>query len=427
MDELINMNFSARGKSIANPVDEAAMEQDFHQFCKEFSIKDHAEGFRQYALRLRQLGNFIGAAQYFIKAINLNHRHKKKLFIDDFKLAATCFYAMRQYQAAIEISQMALQVDPNNIGIISNCGLYWSGLGNFAEAEKYFKKCLEIDNMYLNAYDGLARALGKQNKLDAALSCGRQSLTIKNQLAFSEDNLNLLKHDVPWPYTIDNAIPPFNPNAPERNIIAYSLWGNDPNYLKPALLNANLAKVIYPEWTCRFYCDKSLPEDVVQQLARTGAQVIMELKGNRAFEGLFWRFKVISDHNIDRFMIRDCDSILTLPERAAVEEWLVSNKHFHIMRDHYGHTELILAGLWGGVGNTLPDMDVLINDFMANNFMTRTIDQQFLRTCVWPLIHKHCLTHDSYYHFNNGKDFPKLNNWPKDYPHIGSNWQHMKK
>ena len=50
---------------------------------------------------------------------------------------------------------------------------------------------------------------------------------------------------------------------------------------------------------------------------------------------------------MDTFVSRDLDSIFTLREQAAVEEWFKSNKVLHIMRDHPAQNEVILGGLWG--------------------------------------------------------------------------------
>jgi len=41
------------------------------------------------------------------------------------------------------------------------------------------------------------------------------------------------------------------------------------------------------------------------------------------------------------------DSRFNDREQAAVDEWMRSDKSFHIMRDHPAHTTTILAGLFG--------------------------------------------------------------------------------
>ena len=46
-------------------------------------------------------------------------------------------------------------------------------------------------------------------------------------------------------------------------------------------------------------------------------------------------------------MSRDLDSQFSEREQAAVQEWLQSNKAFHITRDHPAHKLPILGGCWG--------------------------------------------------------------------------------
>ena len=35
-------------------------------------------------------------------------------------------------------------------------------------------------------------------------------------------------------------------------VIAFSLWGDNPKYTLGALQNLSLAKLVYPDWVCRF-------------------------------------------------------------------------------------------------------------------------------------------------------------------------------
>ena len=47
-------------------------------------------------------------------------------------------------------------------------------------------------------------------------------------------------------------------------------------------------------------------------------------------------------------------------ERDAVDEWIASNKTFHIMRDHIWHDGIeILAGMWGGWNRDNHKYDVI--------------------------------------------------------------------
>ncbi len=50
-----------------------------------------------------------------------------------------------------------------------------------------------------------------------------------------------------------------------------------------------------------------------------------------------WRFLPSVDDTVDIMASRDLDSPLTQRERAAINEWILSNLTFHAMRDHPQH------------------------------------------------------------------------------------------
>ena len=196
-------------------------------------------------------------------------------------------------------------------------------------------------------------------------------------------------------------VAPFRPNdnvAPERNVICFSLWGNNPKYTLHAVLNAKRVPILYPGWSARFYVDASVPGDIVQALRDYGARVIEVAADDRTHLKLFWRFLASDDPSVERFLCRDCDAVVNEREVAAVNEWLASGKRFHVMRDHPEHAELIMAGMWGGVAGLLPYLaEQAVAYFETHQQKWRWVDQDFLRDQVWPLIRQDCLVHDSFY------------------------------
>ena len=50
-----------------------------------------------------------------------------------------------------------------------------------------------------------------------------------------------------------------------KKIISFSLWGDNPKYTIGAINNAKLSQSIYPDWICRFYCGKSVPEEILKK------------------------------------------------------------------------------------------------------------------------------------------------------------------
>ena len=54
-----------------------------------------------------------------------------------------------------------------------------------------------------------------------------------------------------------------------------------------------------------------------------------------------------ADPNVKVWISRDCDSRLSWRERAAVDEWLETDKACHLMRDSHNHSYTMMAGMFG--------------------------------------------------------------------------------
>lgn len=131
----------------------------------------------------------------------------------------------------------------------------------------------------------------------------------------------------------------------------------------------------------------------------------MDAEGN--LDSAFWRFKTISEDDVSVVISRDCDSRLSLREKLAVDEWLNSDKHFHIMRDHPCHGIEILGGMWGVKAPLLKNMNSLVDNYNKKNFYQD--DQIFLKTVIYPLINNDCFIHDEFFNFNSDrKNFPNV-------------------
>jgi hypothetical protein len=137
-----------------------------------------------------------------------------------------------------------------------------------------------------------------------------------------------------------------------------------------------------------------------------------------------WRFLVIDDPSVSRFLVRDADSLFSEKESAAVSEWTGSGYWFHHMRDYFTHTELLLAGLWGGCRGVFSGIRELMADFVLHHQgASRFTDQHFLREKLWPTIRDSILNHDEIFHFHGAVKYPQhpAIRWKTEYFHIGSN------
>ena len=183
-----------------------------------------------------------------------------------------------------------------------------------------------------------------------------------------------------------------------KRIISFCIYGADPKYAKAAIKSAKLQPEIYPDWTCRFYVDETVPKDVVKELEDLGSEIIVKPKA-KGHLGMFWRFEPLTDLTIERFIVRDTDSRLNVREAAAVQEWTESGKEFHIMRDNPQHGALICGGMWGATSEFIKkeapvfqrEVDNYIRSIPANKIfgargMYFNTDQPWLWQYIWPKV-----------------------------------------
>lgn len=325
------------------------------------------------------------------------------------------YLRLNKPEEAINCLVRALELNPDSDNDYQNLGLVYQQLEQYDKAVETFLTALEHNPDNIGACVNLARSYFHIQQIEKAIPHGVRALELK-----SADSLKRWEESGRTDRLRGIPLPAFNPNTPERNVIVFSLWGDNPRYTLGAVENAKLAKEIYPGWRARFYCDSSVPTAILEDLESHGAEVIMKPL-NKGFEGLFWRFLANDDADVDYFICRDCDSRLNAQEADAVAEWLKSGKPFHIMRDAPFHTELIMAGMWGGAARVLPSLKSRIAGFFKEAGH-RWTDQDFLRLEVWPMIYQQTLTHDTYFGFGTlVRNFPKEHKLQSPY-HVGATY-----
>ncbi|XP_053381187.1 uncharacterized protein LOC123552226 isoform X2 [Mercenaria mercenaria] len=190
-------------------------------------------------------------------------------------------------------------------------------------------------------------------------------------------------------------------------IVSYSLFGSDTRYTDGALANTELIKTIYPSWTVWLYHDNTVPLNVISTVCDKTIVKCMNMTGSVLKNKMSWRFLVASVPFVSRYIIRDIDSRLSPREKAAVDEWIVSGKRFHVMRDHPSHSHYAMSGgMWGGTWEAIPNMEHLLqHQVMNDNYLQ---DMDFLNSVVWPIAQPSVYQHDSFScdRFGGGHPFP---------------------
>lgn len=331
-------------------------------------------------------------------------------------LAAQFRQAMAQldYPLARQCCEKVLMMMPGNMSVLSDYALALMREGNYSKAYKTYQR-IEASPQRAQAsetwLDGLAEVCGWLGKTAELQRYGHRSLQAAD---------DKFRQGQRWPLP---PLTPFNTQAADRNIIAFSLYGAQPRYCETLVENIKAAAGLYPQWTCRVYLDDSVPQHVWQRLQEAGAQ-LRDMSGEKEIFPTLWRFLVMDDPQVERFMVRDADSLVSEREAAAVEAWLASPFHFHHMRDYFTHTELLLAGMWGGVNGVFPRVEPLIRQFIASyQGSERFTDQYFLKAVLWPTVRMSILNHDEIFDFHHAQPWPAHApiRWKSDAFHVGSN------
>lgn len=220
-----------------------------------------------------------------------------------------------------------------------------------------------------------------------------------------------------------------------QKIIGFSYYGDSRSahhqskkYFQGIQNNLNLLSKYYPTWIIRLYYDMDDKNDpILPQLCALSCVSnfdlcdIQSLPGNPLTNATYvfpmnWRFFPTLDPQVDIYLSRDLDSEFNDREIAAVEEWLHSDKSFHMMRDHPLHDVGMLGSAWG----VKLDKDYVRQkwrrawrDGFQNEIMWKARnltgpDQGFLQKYVWPWAKKDSMQHDSYLckKYSGTKGFP---------------------
>lgn len=208
-----------------------------------------------------------------------------------------------------------------------------------------------------------------------------------------------------------------------QKVISYSFYGRhfsekeqERLYFTGIWNNLLMIKKHYPDWTMRLYHNLGQKDSRHEALCfltchdpdfdLCDVKNLPNLGDATDINRMNWRFLPLLDHQVTHFMSRDLDSGIIEREKLAVEEWLKSEKNFHVMRDHPHHKFVIPGGLWGAKLYNERVRKALITTFFeaSKDKLFWTLggyeeygrDQDLLTKYFWPWVKYDNLSHDSY-------------------------------
>jgi hypothetical protein len=200
--------------------------------------------------------------------------------------------------------------------------------------------------------------------------------------------------------------------------ISYSLWGDNKVYTYGIVESVLNNRRLLPEWTTRVHHNDTVPSNILEWLkAQEDVQLVRHEGSECKASNMFWRFEdlFLKDAVV---LIRDADSRVSVREVRMVNEWLASDKDFHIIRDHQGHRVPILGGTMGCRNNCLeyigrptglrdvnaPPLEFQEGLSFMREFVARVppsrdmynLDQIFLYHYVYPQVATRAMIHASH-------------------------------
>ena len=193
-------------------------------------------------------------------------------------------------------------------------------------------------------------------------------------------------------------------------VISVALWGDNPTYTIGTIKNAEQSTIFYPDYEYWVYLHKeSVPQQIIDRLKQIPHVKIIFKEGDIIYEKCkprIWRYEAIDEPNVEIMLVRDTDTRFYLREKLAVDEWLKSDKLFHIMRDHPHHFYEILGGMFGT--KKIPEINSwteLMEPYIQTDI--RMYDQNFLREKIYPIIKNNSMIHASFNRIEpHSKSFP---------------------
>ena len=317
-------------------------------------------------------------------------------------------YNLQDFRGAMLATGQALAQHPDAVELLSNMATCCSRAGDNAAAAEHAQRAVTLQPDNILSWDVLAVAHWKQGQEQAASEAGSTALRLK-------DAANAA---LPAGWSLPAGTPAaMATQAGKQHVIAFSLWGHQPRYLLGMLHNAVLAPVLYPGWVLRCHVDDSVPADFLAALRALEVDVRRQPAGQSLRQKLCWRFLAANDPQVGYFLCRDADSVSGPREVQAVREWLESGRWFHTMRDWWSHSDLMLAGMWGGVAGVLPELQPRLLRYRSGAVETVNIDQWFLRDEVWRYVRTSCLIHDRCFRLHDSRPMPGL--LPGQTDHVG--------
>jgi hypothetical protein len=185
------------------------------------------------------------------------------------------------------------------------------------------------------------------------------------------------------------------------NVFSFVIYGNEKKYTQGLLANIHLIQSKFPSWKIWIYYGSDVDNSILSEYSNY-TNISLIPTNNTGYITKFYRYLPIDDNSVDICIIRDADSRVNDRDEFCINQFLNSEKLFHIIRDHPNHKHKIMAGMWGIKKGALSEsINDLFTIWKQNYSIDFWSDTNFLINYIYPKVQSISLVHDDYNHFHD--------------------------
>lgn len=159
--------------------------------------------------------------------------------------------------------------------------------------------------------------------------------------------------------------------------------------------NIELIEQYFPDWYIYIWIGEGVPDDIVHDLGENEKVIILQTHQSGLIN-MSYRFFSIDEPAVEVMCVRDADSRVNERDKACIDDFINSDKLFHIIRDHPNHHHSIMGGMWGIKSGMLNEklryaFDEWKQHHTATEFWN---DMDFLRSFFYPRCLPVSMIHD---------------------------------
>lgn len=186
-------------------------------------------------------------------------------------------------------------------------------------------------------------------------------------------------------------------------VFSFCIYGSGKKYLDGLTANLDLIAKTYIDFEAWIYYNNISYEYLLEYSSYKFVKMIPF--ENTGTDDRVVRHFAIDDKSVDVVFGRDADSRIEGRDVWCINEFLKSDKGFHIIRDHFWHRDEIMAGMYGIKKGALKVKVKDLYDNYCSNHVGFT-DQKFISDTIYPLVRNDALIHSDLLGFKGEKVFP---------------------